>query len=514
MAGLAYACGLELEQQDEASCVDQFYQAARLAWPHVEQQRAEGRCGDDSVEIYHSALRKLISTGQRFGRFDPRRGLCIQDADGWIHVPTVHQGFPQRADEFDELVPVGKYWAKDLNHYYQRGGLGVTAVAIHHRSQNEPFRPERQIFAATAVLRPLGATQTLRMPFALELHNPLTTSNVNLAGRAVPLAYDFTAPLAFRLKGESRDYVNAFLRPGYTTSNRGLLMIEPYQPGKFPIVLVHGLLSDPFTWANIANEIFARPDLREQFQIWVFEYATGDPFLVSAAELRAQLVALQSQVDPLGMDPALRKTVLVGHSMGGLVAKLQITHSGDDLWRSISNSPLDYLKTSPTTYERLATSFFFDPSPQVSRVVFIGTPHRGSPLARRRIGRLSSWLVEEPSVRQQRHAQLIRDNPGVFSPEFTRRTPTSIDLLESSSPLLLAIDQLPIASHVETHTIFGNYRPMLGGGPSDGVVPVASARHPSAVTERMVRSKHTDLHQHDEGINELLGILRRHAGKK
>ena len=66
-------------------------------------------------------------------------------------------------------------------------------------------------------------------------------------------------------------------------------MIEPYQPGKVPLVFVHGLLSEPLTWADLANELRALPEIVNHYQIWTFLFATIEPFLTSAATLRHQL---------------------------------------------------------------------------------------------------------------------------------------------------------------------------------------------------------------------------------
>ena len=111
---------------------------------------------------------------------------------------------------------------------------------------------------------------------------------------------------------------------------------------------------------------------------------------------------------------------------------------------------------------------------------------------------------------QAEHEQLLRDNPNAFSSEFTRRIPTSIDLLRPDSPLLQAIDRLPVARHVREHSVIGSFRPMLFAGNSDGVVPVASARRRNAVSEKMIRARHSGIHQDPDGIEELVRILRLH----
>ena len=514
LAESAYADAMHREANGDATCVDRYFQATTIAWADVEHHlHVHGRvpCSRASV-IYHSALTKLITAGQRFRRFDPRGGVTIWCADGWQTIPTNYHAFPWRPEDFDHLVPVGDYATKDVKNVYSNYGLGVPTVALRCRRPEERFRRERQVFAATVVLRPTSNQPiSSAASFVLDLYDPMRIESVTVTGMEIPLRRDITAPIVYALKDEQRRYLDAFLQPGSTTNTTGLFMIEPYQPGKTPVVFVHGLLSDPFTWANLANEIRASPDLRERYQIWGFEYATGEPFLLSAAALRRQLLAARRQLDPHGIDPALSRIVLVGHSMGGLVSKLQVSYSGDQLWRSVSNHPLQNVVTTSATRANLTEAFFFEPLPIVSRVVFVGTPHRGSVWAQRPIGRLGAALVDEPSSMQAEHAQLVRDNPNAFSPEFMRRIPTSIDLLRPDSPLLRAIDGLAIAPDVKLHSIIGSGYWMLGSGDSDGVVPVSSAQIGGVVSQKLVHSKHGEIHQTTEGTRELLRILRSHS---
>ena len=510
-AECAFKQAIELEKKCEALCVDYFYQAATQAWPDLEQQFVNGGIPSGrAAEIYHTALCKLIQNGQRHCRFNPASGLQLETSTGPVTIPITYQGFPWRPDEFDQLLTVNETFSKELKTWYRCEGLGVATVAIHNRRKCEKFRRQQQAFAATVILRPVIREHCPTGQFEFVFADPLRISALNMGATSVAIERDPTAPIAYRISQKDRANLKEFIHPGATTENSGLFLMEPYQPGKIPLLFVHGLLSDPFTWANAANELRAHPELMARYQIWGFEYATGEPFLASAAVLRRQLREVRSQVDPTGSDPALDQMVLVGHSMGGLVSKLLVTHSGTELWDSVSCRPMEELSMDRETYARLADSFYFEPSPSVTRVVFMGTPHRGSPWARRPIGRFGAKLVEEPSSTEDMHRRLIRDNPNVFSKEFTKRIPTSIDLLRTDSPLLESMDRLPVAERVRLHTILGSGYWMLGGGNSDRVVPVSSARHPSAISEKSVHTKHTDVNEAPEAIEELFCILKQH----
>ncbi len=203
--------------------------------------------------------------------------------------------------------------------------------------------------------------------------------------------------------------------------------------------------------------------------------------------------------------------VLVGHSMGGLVARLQVTYSYDVLWRGAARQPLEAVRADPATRERLERDFFFDPSPSVSRVVFVGTPHRGANMARRLIGRAVSSLAHPFGSEEPRYLQLMEQNRDVFYEYLWRSPPTSINLLEPDNPLLQAMAQMPFRRGVRLHCIIGTGGTGLLGEPSDGIVPVSSAQLPGVCSELLVPARHTDLHHDAATMAELQRILREHA---
>ncbi len=510
-AEVAMAHAVELDKQTNAGCVDAYFQSAQLSWLEIQRQLRESSATyGRPTEIYRSSLAQLITTGQKYGRLDPKTGLVVRTPTGQVTIPTRYYGFLWQPDDFNYLIPVGQYSTKELNYRYISCGQGIPAVVVRCRKPGQQFFNEQQLFAATVLLRENDDFASTPTGMVLEFYDPLRIASRNIAGQQVDLQRDLTAPFAYRLSKADREWLTGFVQPGATSGGVGLFMLEPYQPGKIPVVFIHGLLSDPLTWVNMANELRSQPDLMARYQIWGYEYATGEPFLASAARLRRQLQEIQLQLAPTGADPALSQMVLVGHSMGGLVAKLQITSSGNELWNAVSCRPLENIATTPETRATLAESFYFEPLPMVSRVVFIGTPHAGSPWARRPVGQIGSKLVEEPASMQERRQQLLNDNPGVFSREFSRRVPTSIDLLKPNSLLLRATDSLPISQRVSFHTIYGSGYWMLGAGNSDKIVPVNSSILPGAISDKSVHAKHTKLNRNETTIAELFCILRTH----
>src|SRR5262245_9785757 len=275
---------------------------------------------------------------------------------------------------------------------------------------------------------------------------------------ALPPAFDSPALTVGALPDESLP-TDSNDQPAGTTPAK-LEFLDPYQPGKVPVVLIHGLGSTPKDWADAIGFLRAAPGFDDRFQIWTFGYPTGQGFLQSAAALRSQLRTAISTLDPQRTDPALHRIVLVGHSMGGLIAKLQITHSDQQVWSRLANRPLEEIVTTDATRAFLAETCYFDPSPDVARVAMPASTHRGSLSSSAIVGHCVSTFIRPTQRQSTIHEQLMRDNPHTFNPVVERRFPTSIDMLVPSSPLLDAMREMRLRPCVALHTILGVSHPL------------------------------------------------------
>lgn len=485
-----------------------------------------------ACDLYNAGLAKLIAAAQRVGQLDPRHELRMptQDGNGFT-LSVLHSGFnPWKPEEFGKLLVCSDFSVVGLANQHRTYGLGVPLIAT--RAANLPemaagkFYPREASFAATAFFRFEGGLADLGTQRCgrLELYNPLTIQAIQAAGQTVPLETDLTTPLAYFLATSNLNDITdivGFVRGDSIRAHTGMRMIAPYQPGKIPVVLVHGLLSSPLTWAPVINDLQADPTLRERYQFWYYYYPTAEPYLATAARLRRELEELCHQVDPHGQDPALNNMVFVGHSMGGLISNLMTIDSGDDFWKIVSEKePFDQIKLPQAAREELRQTFFFRREDRVKRVVFIGTPHQGSKLSPSPLGRLAVHLAQMPSELMTVHADLRKDNPSLAKVLHDRALPTSIDLLAPGAPALRLMAARPRPEHVYYHTIAGkissastNVERWLvgdGGDPGDGVVPYKSAHIDNAETELVVPADHFHVHHHPLAIQEVRTILMRH----
>jgi pimeloyl-ACP methyl ester carboxylesterase len=293
-------------------------------------------------------------------------------------------------------------------------------------------------------------------------------------------------------------------------------MVEPYDPNRIPVVFVHGLWSSPTTWMEMFNDLRALPEIRSRYQFWFFLYPSGQPFWISAARMRETLAELRPELDPGGINPNLDQLVLVGHSMGGLVSRLQTVESGDDFWRILSDQPIEKLKASGEDRARLAKSFFFHPNPSVKRVISIGTPHRGSVFAGSFARELGRWWITLPEMMLELGNKLALSNPGYFRNKELLTMTTSIDSLAPDCPIFPVMLAAPRAPWTTYHNIVGVVpRETLVGRVSeegDGIVGYSSAHLDDVASEIVVEADHLAVHRHPLAILEVRRILLEHAG--
>jgi pimeloyl-ACP methyl ester carboxylesterase len=295
----------------------------------------------------------------------------------------------------------------------------------------------------------------------------------------------------------------------------GMFMIEPYDPTKIPVVMVHGFWDGPSTWAHMINDLRANRELHDNYQFWFYSYPTAQPFWVSAQRFRKDLQAIRDEVDALHENPAMDQMVLVGHSMGGLVSLLQTVDSKDRFWRVVSDRSVDSLKGSEQVVKTVRDTFYFRPNDSVKKVIAIATPFQGSDFANSATRWLSKRLITLPSIVTNDYEKLARENKeSLKNPAFLTQM-TSIDSLSPSNPIFQAIANSDPQDGVQLHTVVGRLgKRGVFGEPSetsaadgDGVVAVASASRSDAASQVFVAAEHSKLHQHPGCILEVRRVL-------
>ena len=237
---------------------------------------------------------------------------------------------------------------RGLRNEYKIAGKGTPLVVY---AKNPETTPEEKHYPASGIALGITAVEEERreqVPL-LRLYDSYDPIVVRASTGPDPIAANYTATLAVlysRARKVAGSATASFLRPDNPRFATGIYMIHPYDPNKVPVLFIHGLISSPISWQDLANDLCSDPKILEHYQPWFFLYPTGQPVLESAAQLREDLLATQRLFDPKGIATASHHIVVIAHSMGGLLAHTLVSDSHDALWNVFATKPLNSLTLS------------------------------------------------------------------------------------------------------------------------------------------------------------------------
>lgn len=480
-----------------------------------------------ACDLYNQSLESTLRLVNARGQLKPGYSYQLTTGKQTYEVACRVRGKWDN-DDFDRFEFVSDYKLDGLPESGLTYGLGVPLIAVRKKGPtNDPrekYYPDGLSFPVTALLRVVkegsmpGSGANRRHHCILELHDPQDSCDLTLAGRLVPLQTDLSTSLAYFLDSEQfREQTQAtagLINPQKTLEHRGIFMLEPFDPRRIPVVMVHGLWSSPVTWMPMFNDLRSFHQLRENYQFWFYQYPTGQPFWSSATHMREDLAQLRSELDPKHDYESLDNMVLVGHSMGGLLSRMQTIESGNRFWNTLSDEPFEKLRGAPDDIQRIKQAAFFKANTDVNRVITISTPHRGSNYANDTTRWLARRFIKLPTMMVAAAQDLVNQNPGVFQNADLLINSTSIDSLSPDSPVFQAMLRSPNSSRVRYHNIVGLVpsRGWLSSGEAtgDGVVDYESARVFDSESEIAVPAEHQVVHRHPRAILEVRRVLIEH----
>lgn len=499
------------DDNDIYSAVEYYAYAACFAWRILDREGFDNPKTQRASDIYQACLARVLEDGTRDKGFQMNGQWHVHE--NIPSFPVYSHGFPNRTHLFRNVTVPKTDTNYNLTNYYVRKGAGLPV--IFHPDANASSDP-LDIYhnlghpmSATIIVLP---NDDLEKGFCrIEVVNSRVYSTIKVSGKEIPLAGDFSAAYQEMLERDlsSKLWIMGFLDGDRESKFQGLYMAEPYNPDKIPVVFVHGLLSTPATWMETMNELDQIPGIKERYQFWFYMYPTSGSILLNGTDLRENLQRTIHHLDPKNTNPALKHMVLIGHSMGGLLARLQVVYSDDKLYSGLCRVPFNELQGKPTVLELAKKTLFFDPNPNVSHVVYIGTPHNGSPLSFTPTGRLGSLIAHTPSWQKNFRSELNEQNPNAFLPAFKIQSqPNSIDMLGFENPFLKVFQGLRPSEHIQVHSIAGDLNQLFESRKGDSVVPLTSALATKSDTVTIVQERHMELHHHPKTISEITRILQ------
>jgi hypothetical protein len=441
-----------------------------------------------------------------------------QSSPGDVPVHVEFRGVPDSLGKSVYLEPADQVMVEPLGGVrYQHPGFGVTLVAFALPCSDRPicrlYPPEGVFRPVTMWLEtPSGAGQHDDTP-VLVLQNPVLLPEHVAGANHYELAQDVSAPYA-QLLERSRLKRLAWwgMIGGAEVGKRsGLFILDDYDPNKTPIIMIHGLAGSPLIWARLSNAIMGDPELHRRYQIWHIVYQSNAPMLVERYRVQRYIDQAWAVVDPDGHAPARQGVVLIGHSMGGVIARLLCAQSTPAVWSAAFSVPLESLQADEIDKTTLKHIFQFKPYPGVDEIIFMAAPQHGSPAADGLLGRVVQLLAWRHIDELAGIMRIAAENPKAIQPAvepiFHTGHITSITSLQPDEPVSLADEKLMPAAGVRYDTIAG----VLPGvkPPGDGYVPLSSALLPGSTTTLIVRSDHK-VPDRPEAIADALKILREH----
>tara|TARA_R110000850_G_scaffold65358_4_gene146290 strand:+ start:1211 stop:3088 length:1878 start_codon:yes stop_codon:yes gene_type:complete len=510
--------GDRLADQEPRAAVGYHLAAAELAFDDARGAVGSGKMDDPHVVAYnHSSGRVaklLFDSGHSWGQRSVFKGP-------WKSYRfRLQSSGDSRIDpgDFDDIEDADYIEMKNYDMERIRQD-GVGAAMIAHRKGT----PERR--EANPFLSPIGMTVPTNaiLDFSrgggdveLQLTDLLLNETTVIHGRKLPLSSDLTVPLAVqvdydidRAKG-----FRAMTHPANYLEHTGLYELEPFRPDQIPVILVHGLMSSPEVWLEAINQLRSDPVLGHRYQLLVFRYPSGYPVIYNVATLRKQLAAFQKKYDPYRRNPNLRRMIVMGHSMGGILSNSQIRGSGDVFTDYLFTRPIDEIGDLDAEQKAaLKDLLIYEANPDITRAILVAGPHRGSDLATGGVGALGHKLIK--FSREEILSRPLEDIEGMTEKGKTliANRPDSIGSLEPGAPVLLGILENPVRKGVRVHTIVAQEDPDIPLEESDDeTVAYTSAHLDEATSEKVIHATHTTICQHPEAIEEMRRIFYRHAG--
>ena len=486
-----------IDRRDPPVALGEYLDAAEAALRQLERTPND----ETARNTYNFAVGRIIATVQD-AKLDPWTQLLrVPASDGEFILTHKPDPRPQWNPALYDFTPADQF---DVHGIYvtertTRDGIGAPIVAVGREVNKEAranFSMDRVYYGVTAIAR------FEDRHCVLFFEDPLAEETVRIDGKIYPLAADFTVPLAVMLArtNPKKFELSRMLNPAKYAETARITRLQPYDPNKIVVLVIHGLMDTPATWAPMLNRLRGDKEIRRNYQFWFYSYPSGYPYPYSATILRQELDAIEKRF------PLRKPMVVIGHSMGGCISRLLITDAGDQLWMDLLKKPPEQVPLSAESRKLFTDALIFQHRPEIGRVIFISAPLRGSEFASNWLGRIGSSLIRSPVALLKAGRDAFKIAAFGSGELRLKRIPNSVDTLAPTNRFVIAINKIPISPGIPYHTIMGDRGRGDAPNSSDGIVPYWSSHMEGAESELIVPSAHS-AHQNPKASAEVHRIL-------
>jgi pimeloyl-ACP methyl ester carboxylesterase/predicted GNAT family acetyltransferase len=488
------------EKKQPIVALGAFVAAARDSLRQLDRNPANAEARRD----YNFAVARIF-TVVRDAKLDPWTHPVRVGANGEFTLTWKRDPRPEWNLALYDLIPADELDFKGtyVKDHVKKEGIGAPLVAKRELTAQQAsafFCPPYIYYSVTATAQFEGSRCVISM------NDPLAAESVRVDGHSYPLAANFTASFALLLAREKPQKLGfaRLLRPQEYAATARVARLEPYNPNKTVVLVIHGLMDTPVTWVPMFNDLRGDPDFRRNYQVWFYSYPSGYPYPYCATILRKELDAIEKKY------PLRKPMVVVAHSMGGCITRTLLTDVGTTLWLEAFGHPPAQTPMDPQSKRLLEEVLIFNHRRDIGRVVFMSTPHRGADLASNWIGRIGSMLVRTPS-KLLTVARTLRESATADPSALKlKRLPNSVDTLAPNSRFVVAINKIPMTKGIPYHSIIGDRGRGDTPNSSDGVVAYWSSHLDGAKSEFIAPCDHGSP-KNPQAIAEVHRILQLNA---
>ena len=322
---------LRQRKREPLEAIGGFLAAAQSA----QQQLVHDPANIAARDAYNFAVARVIGTIQQ-ARLDPwTQPLRVPAADGDFMLtanPTLTRSETRRTT----ISHLQTNFASKAPTFATRTKARHRRTACRHRARREP----------PLSARPYDAENLLRRHRRDPIRGPASD---NCIGRsACHRARHFRRTPAFRWRqisprrlpcyshSKTHESSNSRASCGQKNTPRppASRALQPYDPNKTVVLIIHGLKDSPATWVPMFNHLIADEQIRRKLPTLVLQLPDG----LSVSIFRRDSAA-RARCDRKPF-PAAQEDGRHRPQHGGCISRLLITDTGDKLWREIfKNSP-------------------------------------------------------------------------------------------------------------------------------------------------------------------------------
>lgn len=432
-----------------------------------------------------------------------------------------------------------------LNSLSRRDGFGSEFVIqlkqpdYAHISQNVDYGKQTidifqhpnihlgEYLPATAIIEPLQQTNIhdilTSKQFELRLINPNQYNQAQIHQQTFQLAANFSAPYGLWLANSKMGStgLNTLLHQNKGFISPQLFMLEPYNPNKKIIIMIHGLASSPEAWVATSNDIMSDATLRDNYQIWQIFYSTNMPILENRYQIYHLLKQTLNTLNQKYPQRPMENIVLIGHSMGGVLSRLLVSQD------NFSELSKQYIKKQCVAcrnenfkldelIKRSESHLAMQPLPNVSRTILISAPLRGTSFADRWFTKTARKIIKFPidiidnSIDRIGYVFTTKDEQIAFKQLQDQIFQNGASDLSPHSFFMHLTADSKIKPTITYHTIVGNNTKSTDPKVmTDGIVPYLSSHLNGSASEKIIHGGHS-IQETPEAVLELRRILHLH----